>query len=192
MMNNCKAGRARPPSAPRLAVTSLALSLGILLFALPLLLSATPLTAAEPIDFTRIRPKYRETASFKRISEFFTGKENPGRNIIFRTQPENRDGFYFAFRVEAPKGAKVPAGTVALLVYLPNATEPTEYTYDLEAQKKRWVPVMIGLTGSDWADPEANPVAWRLEYRTPTGEITAFANSFLWALPDEDEDEETD
>lgn len=189
MFTSRNPGRAQSLSAPRPSITSFGFSLVALFSCLTLSLGASPATAVEPIDFTRIRPTYRETASFKRISEFFTGKENPGRNIIFRTQPEIRDGFYFSFRIEAPKGSTVPAGTVALLVYLANATEPTEFTYKLEAKKKRWVPVLIGLTGTDWEDPEAVPVAWRLEYRTPSGQVTGHANSFLWILPDEDESE---
>lgn len=190
MMNITNNGRARSLSAPRPSISFLARTLGFLLVVLTFVLSGvSDLSAAEPIDLTRISTKYRETGSFKRISEFFTGKENPGRNIIFRTQPEIRDGFYFSFRVEAPKGSTVPAGAVVLFVYTPKSTEPTEYTFELAAQKKRWVPVLIGLTGTDWEDPEANPVAWRLEYRTPTGEVTGFKNSFLWILPDEDQEQ---
>ena len=147
------------------------------------------ISSAQTIEFSRIRPEYRTTGTFKRISEYFTGDENTSKRTVFRTQEGVRDGFYFSFRVEVEKGALVPAGTVALLIFPPGTYEPTEYVFDLETQTRRWIEVIIGLTGTDWEDPEANPVAWRLEYRTPTGEVTGFKNSFLWILPDVDQEQ---
>jgi hypothetical protein len=154
-----------------------------------LLLSVTGISAAPTIEFSRIRPQYRETGTFKRISEYFSGEENTGKRTVFRTQGNNRDGFYFSFRVEVECGEKVPAGTVALLVYTPGTYEPTEYAFDLEAQTRRWIEVIIGLTGTDWEDPEARPVAWRLEYRDASGQPIGFEESFLWRLPEEGEDQ---
>lgn len=153
------------------------------------LLPLTGISAEQTIEFSRIRPSYRETGSFKRISEYFTGRENTGKRTVFRTQDNNRDGFYFSFRIEVERGEKVPAGTVALLVYLPGTYEPTEYAFELEAQTRRWIEVIIGLTGTDWEDPEAKPVAWRLEFRDASGQPIGFEESFLWRLPEKEQDE---
>ena len=158
------------------------------LLLIALLLSVTGISAAQTVEFSRIRPEYRETGTFKRISEYFTGKENTGKRTVFRTQNNDRDGFYFSFRIEVERGETVPAGTVALLVYMPGTYEPTEYAFDLEAQTRRWIEVIIGLTGTDWEDPEARPVAWRLEFRDATGQPIGFEESFLWRLPEENED----
>jgi len=157
-----------------------------------LLITCLPLTgfsSPQSIEFSRIRPEYRTTSTFKRISEYFTGDENTSKRTVFRTQDGERDGFYFSFRVEVEKGGLVPAGTVALLVFAPGTYEPTEYVFNLEAQTRRWIEVIIGLTGTDWKDPEAKPVAWRLEFRDATGQPIGAEESFLWRLPEENEDE---
>jgi len=153
-----------------------------------LLLPLTGISAAQTIEFSRIRPEYRVDASFKRISEYFSGEENSGKRKVFRTRDDDRDGFYFSFRIEVARGETVPAGTVALFLYAPGTYVPTEYAFDLEAQSRRWIEVIIGLTGTDWADPEVRPVAWRLEFRDASGQPIGFEESFLWRLPEEDQD----
>jgi hypothetical protein len=143
---------------------------GLFILLITICLPLSGISSRQTIEFSRIRPEYRETNTFKRISEYFTGDENTSKRTVFRTQDGVRDGFYFSFRIEVEKGGLVPAGTVALLVFTPGTYEPTEYVFDLEAQSRRWIEVIIGLTGTDWKDPEAKPVAWRLEFRDETGQ----------------------
>jgi len=144
--------------------------------------------AARTIAFSRVRSEYRIDASFKRIFEFFTGKEYVGKQLVLRTQPDNRNGFYFSFRIESDGKTTLPEGSVALFVYSPGTYEPTEYVFDFEAQPRRKAEVIIGLTGTDWMNPETRPVAWRLEFRDATGQPIGFKESFLWRLPKDEEE----
>ena len=190
-------GGARPPGAPQ-TPRALSFRLGgiprlvsshlpITVFLVISIVALPIAVAAQTIEFSRIRLEYREDASFKRISEYFTGEENTGRRIVLRTQDSDRNGFYFSFRIEATGEATMSEGTIALLVFAPGTYEPTEYIFGLGVQTRRGIKVLIGLTGTDWADPKAKPVAWRLEFRNATGQPIGFEESFLWRLP-EDED----
>jgi hypothetical protein len=40
-----------------------------------------------------------EADRFVRLSEYFTGKENQGRRVFLRTDPESRGGLYFIVRL---------------------------------------------------------------------------------------------
>jgi hypothetical protein len=59
-------------------------------------------TGGGNIEVVRVWPEYRTAESFDRISEYFTGRENPGNQIILRTRPESRAGFYFFTRLKTP------------------------------------------------------------------------------------------
>ena len=43
--------------------------------------------------------KHQDEDSFKRISEHLTGKENPGRYTIIRSEPNQRNGYYVALKL---------------------------------------------------------------------------------------------
>ena len=57
--------------------------------------------AGSEVEFVRIWPQWRDTDSFLRISEYIGGKENTGRQTVLRSQPDNRDGFYFLVRARS-------------------------------------------------------------------------------------------
>ncbi|MBN8527563.1 MAG: hypothetical protein J0M02_19695 [Planctomycetes bacterium] len=70
-------------------------------------LTLTPLVVAQDLSIVRTFTGWRDGASFKRISEYFDGKENTGRETVLRTHPEQRTGYYFLVRVANP-GAPLP------------------------------------------------------------------------------------
>jgi hypothetical protein len=41
--------------------------------------------------------------------------------------------------------------------------------------------IFLGLTGKDWADGNANPVAWKIEIQNLNEEILFYKQSFLWS-----------
>src|SRR4051812_35790644 len=51
------------------------------------------------VTVVRVFTGWKEGNSFKRISEYFTGKENPGDTVVLRTRPDQRSGFYFFVRL---------------------------------------------------------------------------------------------
>lgn len=151
--------------------------LGLFLFTVAGLL---PTWAAE-VEFVRVWPAWRDVGSFERISEYFTGKENSGSEIVVRTQAEERAGFYYLVRV-ANKGEVLPGAKFVLRVILPTSPDPKVTIFPAEIPRHSKV-FQLGLTGADWPGPEVHPVAWKLELQSATDQVLATAQSFLWSKP---------
>ena len=153
----------------------------ILLVAFLLTLSTAASLHAAEIQMVRVWPGWRDAESFQRISEYFTGQENPGREVILRTQPEERSGFYFLVRV-TNAGEAVAGAKFVLQVIEPSTPEPKTSTFPVEIRGKKTV-FELGLTGSDWPNRDVHPVAWKLELRSADGQVLASEQSFLWEKP---------
>ncbi len=144
------------------------------------------LTAALPasaLEIVRVFSGWRDASSFKRISEYFTGRENTGGQLVLRTHPEERAGYYFLVRFAgATAGAEVQ---VRLTVIRP--TKPDGVVHTFQARLAGESPVLnLGLTGSDWPDQEADAVAWKLDVLSADGaQVLATATSYLWDKPKE-------
>lgn len=144
-----------------------------------LALSAVPALAAD-LTIVRVFTGWRDAASFKRISEYFDGKENTGGEAVLRTHPEQRAGFYFLVRVTNPGAARTVQARLELITSL--HAKPVAHTF---------APVLgtgdtvfhLGLTGADWTDPKGNPVAWKLELTDADGRLLASEKSYLWEKP---------
>ena len=146
---------------------------------LALVVASTALRAAGP-EFVRVWPGWRPAESFDRISEYFDGQENTGKNSVLRTQPASRAGYYFLVRLK--KGTTAPEGSkFALTVIGPDAPEPKVFTFPVTGAPPRVFE--LGLTGSDWPNRETHPVAWKLELLSAEGASLAETQSFLWAMP---------
>lgn len=121
---------------------------------------------------------------FQRISEFFTGKENPGRRIIARTDPSRRAGWYFSVRLrENPYRQEMVENAVLLEVIRPGQAEAAQYRFTLGPVPRRNPEFLIGLTGEEWSSRAASPTAWQLTFFDATGEVAARRKSFLWGDP---------
>jgi hypothetical protein len=141
---------------------------------------AASLAAATELTVVRIWPSYRTAASFERISEFFSGQENAGGQIILRSQPEQRAGFYFLTRLKNP-GAALTGARVELSLITPASPEPKRFTGFAPTAVPAGTSVFqIGLTGEDWPDPGARPVAWQLRFLSADGAELLREKSFLW------------
>jgi len=162
---------------PTFPVVSLR-SLCLLLALVPTLAFA----AAEDsgLEIKRVFTGWRDAASFKRISEYFNGKENTGGEAVLRTHPEERGGFYFLVRV----GNSGQPRAVQAHLQVINAAKAEPARYDFKTELKSGDTVFhLGLTGSDWLDPRANPVAWKLELTDADGTVLATDRSYLWEKP---------
>lgn len=151
----------------------------VLIFAL-----LTSLARADVIEFTRIWPAWRDTASFVRISEYFGGKENSGRQTMLRTNPESRDGYYFLTRVKN-EGAPRADVRFVLEVITPDSPRPKVFTFPTSLPARGHV-FNLGLTGKDWTDEEIHPVAWRLRLLDAEDNVLSSSHSFLWQMPESD------
>lgn len=140
------------------------------------------LASATPLTVVRVWPAYHTAASFDRISEYFTGEENPGYQTILRSQPAARAGYYFLVRLDNAS-ATVPSAVFELRVISPASPEPQVFTFkaDVPAGSHAF---SLGLTGSDWPGSKASAVAWLLTVRSPDGTELLRRQSFLWAMPD--------
>jgi hypothetical protein len=128
----------------------------------------------------RLLPGYRTTASFQRLSEFLTGRENTGNETVLRSQPADRAGYYWFLRLKNP-GAAIAEATFELQVITPAGPEARTFTFRAPVPSGTHV-FNVGVTGTDWPAADAEPVAWRLVVRSPAGEVVS-AQSFLWSKP---------
>ena len=143
--------------------------------ALFLLLLAAPLSAAELVI---ISTEHREPAYFKRFSEYFTGRENPGRYEILRTQPDQRQGFYISLR--ASEAGLVERAATVRIDFIRPGTQDIE-TVSLPAADLSKRRLLLGLTDPEWQAPDSRPVAWQIQLLDPSHSPLATAQSFLWS-----------
>lgn len=152
-----------------------------LLLALLWLAVPAALHAAD-VEIVRVFTGWRDAASFRRVSEYFTGKENTGGITILRTHPEQRAGFYWLVRVKNG-GGRLAGARFELRVIPPDHPQPRHFAFPVDLPAGRAL-FDLGLTGGDWTKPDAGPAAWRLQLLDGTGKVLAVEKSFLWALPE--------
>lgn len=142
--------------------------------------NATDAREAEKDTITRIWTEYRDEQSFVRLSEYFDGKENPGKAILLRTQPESREGFYFSIRLNGTNGQPLQPGTLRLHIIAPDAENAESYDFALTSTNRKPSLVELGVTGSDWKYGDVLPLAWKIEILDSSGATMASQKSFLW------------
>ena len=136
------------------------------------------LSAAE-VTLVRIWPAWRDADSFVRISEYFGGGENSGRQTVLRTQAEQRSGFYYLVRTSNP-GAALAGARFELKVIKPDSPATRTYTFTTAVPAKGHV-FNLGLTGTDWPGKDTQPVAWQLRLLAADGRELGASQSFLWS-----------
>lgn len=155
---------------------SIALLISGFLAALPSLAVAKE----SELKIVRVFTGWREAGSFKRISEYFDGREHTGGEVVLRTNSEARGGYYFLTRITNP-GAPIE-GKLVLQVILPGDNAPRSFTFPVSLPTKATV-FNLGLTGSDWPDQKVHPVAWKLDVVAADGSVLTAEKSYLWEKP---------
>ena len=151
-----------------------------LLSLLTLLFAAVAARAAD-LDFLHVWPSWREAEAFDRISEYFGGGENRGGQVILRTQPGVRAGYYFLMRVKSATAR--PGVRIEVHVIRPDAPEPKVFAFATALPAGEAV-LQLGLTGPDWPGGEKrNPVAWKITVLDAAGKLLNEHKSFLWEKP---------
>ena len=141
------------------------------------------LSAIHALEFRHVAYRYVEAKSFKRISEYFTGRENPGNRFLCRSHPAEREGLYFILSLDE-HSRKLPQGTQFVVEFIrPDDPETQTIRIPVPEKRTRGKEVYIGLTGDDWPDKTARPVAWRLCLVDVSGGVIAERKSFLWEHP---------
>jgi hypothetical protein len=152
-----------------------------LAFLLALLLALPAAVRASDVEFIRTWTDWRSAESFERISEYFTGQENTSGQIVRRSQPAERAGFYFLVRLRH-SGASQPAAKLVLSLIKPDSPVVRVYTFPVPLATGESV-FNLGLTGADWPGAKAHPVAWKLEAVATDGTLLGVHKSFLWEKP---------
>jgi hypothetical protein len=123
---------------------------------------------------------YRNAEDFERISEFFTGKENPGNRVIVRSTPENRQGMYFSVMIKDGVNS-LPAGSKAVIEVLHALSPETQtYTFPVPNSPKNHQELLMGITGDNWPAAKYKPMAWRIRLMNAEGEVLSSDKSYLW------------
>jgi len=151
------------------------------LFASILLLvaAAAPVQAAE-LRFERVWLQWNDADSFQSFYEYHTGRELVGKWSVLRSQPDDRSGLYFLVRIENP-GAIV-GGTIVVRVISPESIDTRVYSFPVQVPSGSRL-FVVGLTGTDWAVAQVQPVAWDVELQAPDGTVLVKKTSFLWEKP---------
>jgi hypothetical protein len=148
-------------------------------------LGAVSLVTTVGLDAATFRDgytRYLETAHFQTVSEFLTGEPSERSEVVLRTQTGERDGEYFILTLDTQVAA-FPAEAIAVLEVVPtNAKEPLNFRFPLTAVRGQSKELYLGVTGSDWPNPEIDALAWRVQVKN--GEtVLAEWKSFLWEMP---------
>jgi hypothetical protein len=149
--------------------------------ALPSDLSAEA-SAKAGADLTIVRTftGWRDAASFKRISEYFDGKENTGKETVLRTHPDQRAGYYFLVRLANPGAAQKVRFQLQLFEQGTSASRTVVFPAELKSGSGVF---QLGLTGPEWQDAKSQPVAWHLQVLADDGRVLASEKSYLWEKP---------
>ncbi len=146
-----------------------------------LLFLSTVTTLAQDPAIVRVFTGWRDAASFKRISEYFDGKENTGGETVLRTHPEQRAGFYFQLRVANPGVALKARFQLQLVVQGSPTPHTTVFPVELKPGSALY---QLGLTGPEWQDAKSQPVAWHLQIlAADADQVLASEKSYLWEKP---------
>lgn len=142
--------------------------------------------------FSYVHTHWQPAQDFKRISEYFTGREEAGEDVVVRTDAAERFGMYF--RIGLPLNTTFPPGSVLLVDYI-RGDSPAVRTRSFELPPLSYWPfaeLRVGLTGKDWPgkagkskeqDEKLRLVAWRLTLKDAQGTTLFRQHSFLWKLP---------
>lgn len=136
--------------------------------------------ASARAELTIVSTNHRDADSFKRLSEFFTGKESPGRYAILRTVPSRRDGFYISL-LGKDKTRLSSVATVRIRFVRPNEQNTESIDLPVSSITKRRI--LVGMTEREWEGVNERPVAWKIELLDSNNRLVDQAKSFLWTEP---------
>ena len=144
------------------------------------LVASTNTTEAPLIE--QVRLKHKPAEDFKRIKEYFTGKEYMGDRMILRTKPQqSRTGLYWIVQSHRTLDQLPPETQITLQYYEPGKNKPEQRRFILENAPKVNA-LYLGLNGKDAPPAEQLPLAWELRMEAPGGDLLARRKSYLWEM----------
>lgn len=136
------------------------------------------IAASARAELTIISTEHRDADSFKRVSEYLTGKNSDGRYTVYRSDESTRDGFYISLL--ADKRSSISSVETVKVKFVRAGTQEVD-TFEIPAGTVKKKRILVGFTGSEWANKKALPVAWKVEFLSGSGSIIESSQSFLWS-----------
>ncbi len=144
--------------------------------------STTKESSESAIKIVDVIPRYIEAETFKRISEYMTGKENSGKRVIIRTNPQQRDGYYFVLFIDRNVRKLPPDAYIQGEFYTSKSIDLQTHRFEFPSILPSTREIFIGLTGDDWPQEGAVPAAWRFTIKNSQEQILAQKQSYLWSF----------
>ncbi len=133
------------------------------------------------VELVRVWPGYRSADSFESIGEYFGREEYTGGRLVLRTQPDDRNGYYFLTRIKKTDAIRHAIAQVQLI--FEGSPIARSYRLPVDDLPAGQTVLNIGITGKDWPGADIKPIAWRVSLLQADGTEMVAAQSFLWAQP---------
>ena len=145
--------------------------------------ASTKRQAVSSVTIDSILPRYMHEDQFIRIGEYMTGKEEQGKRLILRTNPDVRDGYYFTLILDEQL-RRLPQGvTIEGEFHTPKSLDVQTHTFKLPNSRPKTKEIFVGLTGEDWPYGDSRvPSAWRFTLKDANDQVLGTAKSYLWSL----------
>ena len=155
-----------------------------------LLASAASALAKDYPQIEYVKSRHVPAETFKRISEYFDGKENQGDKIVLRTDPSVREGWYLILMLDGDAD-EYPEGTrIGMKLILPGRKGEIVKATALPTPIPDASEIWIGLTGAEEPANGKPPVAWMAVIYGPQGKVYSTYKSYLWEKPKSDDEAE--
>lgn len=136
------------------------------------------LASAAHAELTIVSTEHRDADSFKRFSEYLTGKHSDGRYAVYRSDGSSRDGFYISLL--ADKRRTLANVSKVRVQFVRKGVQEID-TFEVPAGALKKKRILVGFTGGEWADSSRHPVAWKIDLLDDAGTSLESAQSFLWS-----------
>ena len=145
------------------------------------LLLCMPLGQLMGVSIESAYTRYYEAGEIRPIRQYFGASLKwQGFRTVIASQPDKPAGQYFIAKLDNLE--LQGASSARLTIYPSKGKDSLEFTLSLAGESlRKWL--YLGLTGTDWPDPDIQPMAWRIELLGPGNTVMAEWKSFLWEMP---------
>ena len=142
----------------------------------------TPVISSDEVPgVTYVNERRRTAADATRASDVLGEKEDHGADVVFRTDPASRAGYYYYVKL-----AEAPLADTRLVLQVVRTENAAPERYEFVTGYRPGFPFgeyVIGLTGKQAGEANWRPLAWRISVVDAKGKVLAAKHSFLWGTP---------
>ena len=131
-------------------------------------------------EIKRITTRYQEADSFKALTSYFTNGDKMGPRNVIRSNEKSWDGMYFIIEFTDRPETFSSKISVTVDVITPFSPDPRKYSFVLENSDHFSWEAYFGITGQEWPDSDAAPLAWKVSVKNFEGNILSEQQSYLW------------